>query len=318
MKIFKLQFLPVSPITKIPDSQTFFGALCTAIKDIYGRDKLESFLKEMETKEYPFILSSFFYANTFPMPLDINPEFLEEKDINIKDIALLKKIKKVERVSTGVFEDYIKNFDEFNNKFYKRIIAGEYLFIPANNLLIKVEERQEYFSKKLSESITRTRNKVNYKKEKDTDLFYNNIIYLDDTVIFDAYIKVKDEDVFEVILNSLEKYKYLSIGGKRSIGMNLFEFIGYSEFFNVDFKDKKLLLSKCILDSDEVDFKNSYYKIMHLNNKFDNNSESVYKHSLSVFVEGSVFNTSQTIIGDVVKEKGEHFDIYHNAIGFLI
>lgn len=316
MKIYKLKFTPVGPINKVPDSQTFFGALCNAIKGANGSDFLEELLKQMENKEYPFVVSSFFLENTFPIPLDINPELIDLNEVDSKTISILKKLKKTESISIGVFKDYWENYESFNNSYYSKFINKEYLYVHQNNLVIKNTETQEYFNNKICTTIIRTRNKVNY--EEDTGIFYNSVTYYDQNVKFDCYIKVKNDDIFRIIIDSLKSLVYLSIGGKRSIGMNLFKLEGYDEFLPMDLNGKRFLLSKCIIDNDDVDFNQSYYKIITLNNKFDNNGKRIYKHNTVMLQEGSILKTHQEIVGSVINEEGENFTVYHNAVGFLL
>lgn len=316
MKIYKLKFTPVGPINKVPDSQTFFGALCNVIKDTSGSDILEELLKPMEKKDYPFIVSSFFLENTFPIPLDINPDLIDLNEVDSKTISTLKKLKKVDSISIGVFKDYLKDYETFNKEYYSKFINKEYLYVHHNNLVIKNTEAQEYFNDKICTTIIRTRNKINY--EEDTGIFYNSVTYYEQKVKFDCYIKVKDDDIFQLIIKSLKSLVYLPVGGKRSIGMNLYKLEGYDEFLPIDLKGKRFLLSKCIIDNDDVDFNKSYYKIFTLNNKFDNNGKRIYKHNIVVLQEGSILKTNQEIVGSVINEEGENFTVYHNAVGFLL
>ena len=53
--IYKLIFKIDSPVDKLPDSQCFFGALCHSYGFAYGKEKLESFIKEIqEGRKYLF------------------------------------------------------------------------------------------------------------------------------------------------------------------------------------------------------------------------------------------------------------------------
>lgn len=318
MKTYKFKFKPCGPISKIPDSQSFFGAISTTIKNYYGKEILEDFLKDMEMKKYSFIVSSFFLENTLPIPLDINPEFIDGNLITLDIINKLKKAKKIDKISLSIYLDYKSDYNTFNKEYYSNIMNGEYILLEHLNLLIKKEELNNYSLKKTFRDDIYTRNRINI--GQDADLFYTNLIYCDENLVFDAYIKFNDDETLNKIVKAIEKHKYLSIGGKRSIGVNLFKFIGYEpecSFVNHQ-QNKRLLLSKAVIDDDLVDFTQSFYRLETLNNKYDNNSEKLYKQSTTFIVEGSVLQTNQDVIGTTIKSQGKDYEIYHNAVGFLI
>ncbi|OPZ32676.1 MAG: hypothetical protein BWY97_01299 [Tenericutes bacterium ADurb.BinA124] len=316
MKTYQLRFSSISPITKIPDSQSFFGALAHAIKSRFGKEQLEELLLKGMKKEFPFIVSSFFFTKTLPLPLDITPTFLSESNISINQLKAIKKTKKIKSISLGIYQDYASNLDQFNTSFYHKLFSNEYLLIQDDSLLIKNDEVNLFSQAKPYKTTTRVRNKVNISEE--TDLFYNQVIYLKDDQKFDVYLKVHSNDILNIIIESLQKQVYISIGGKRSIGLNLFKYLDCQEVNFPENHQKKMLLSKSIIDSDQVDWEHSYYKNVVLNNKFDLIKEKVFKKQLLCFVEGSVFTTNQNFIGSYVPEEKQPFTVYHNAVGFMI
>ncbi|MGI6711078.1 MAG: type III-A CRISPR-associated RAMP protein Csm4 [Bacilli bacterium] len=315
MKIYKLKFINCGPITSIPDSQNFFGALAMALKSNLGKEELENYLDNLNNQKYQFLVSSFFFENTLPFPLDINPDNLAS-DAKLDDFKRIKKAKKIKFVSKGIFEDYQKNYLEFNKTYNQKIINQEYLLIQDNTLLIKKEEKDSFSYDAPYKSIVRTRNKVNY--NDDTNLFYNRVTYLEKEVCFDCYLKVENDEILKDVVESLKKFEYLSIGGKRSIGINLFKFLEFKEVFFNSSNEKKVLLSKTVLNNNDIDYDLSYYKIAVLNNKFDLTSQRVYKKEITCMTEGSVFKTTKDVVGSLVPENGEKFIVYHNGLGFLV
>ena len=316
MKTYRFIFSPCGPISQVPDSMAFFGALCHCIKSFKGKEALEEMLIDGFNKEHDCVVSSLLFHHTLPIPLDITPEYNPSSNLDIRELSQLKEFKKIKHISLGIYQDYIKDKMEFNRTLMNRINTQTYCLIQNSSIMIRTEESSLSHFKAKMKKVTRTRNKMNM--NEDTSLFYNRAIYCDKEVLFDVYIKVKNELIWDMIIESISKIKYLSIGGKRSIGMNLFQFQKAEVYEFPTHNESKVLISKTISINDDISYEDSYYKTQILDNKFDSFSKHLYKNELLVILEGSVLKTPQSIIGGYVVEDSSDVQVYTNATGFLI
>lgn len=315
MKTYKLTFELLGPLTRIPNSMTFFGAICHAIKSRYDKIQLESWLLSIKEKPSRFSVSSIFIKNTLPFPLDINPVFSHEGQHDLSNATQTKLIKKVSLISPMMYQIYVSNPQEFNQNFYHHFSCGDYCLALGYSLLIHRNEETQYSKKANYITTINTRNKVNL--GQDTSLFYDKVMYFSKGYLFDAYISVEKEQDFLMVEEALKKLELLSMGGKRSLGYNLFKYKGYEEV-HFPKHERKVLLSKAIDLNRIINYDNSYYKIKVLNNKYDYTINSVYKQGLVVFEEGSCLDVEAFTIGNLVEEHYNNMIIYQNAIGLLI
>ncbi|HHU55706.1 MAG TPA: hypothetical protein GXZ48_03325 [Acholeplasmataceae bacterium] len=305
MRLKLFQFKPLGKITEIPNSQSIFGMICYAYSEKYGQVELEAMLARFYNGNPDFIISSFFLHDLLPMPLDIShyhPNLSKEKLIK------LKNAKKIKYISKSIFQEYLNNLDDFNKKYYENIFNNNYVIVN-NEYLVKREEQKKFENYIFKEEM----HIRNYVDEKE--LFYNNCKYYHKDVAFDLYVKINNDE--EKITNLLKDLHYVSIGGGKSIGYNLFSVIDNSEIEFVNHKENKILLSMATV-SDEIDYEKSYYKLETLHNKFNNAINRVYKNCVTVFKAGSTLNTTKDVIGSFLKNDIDGKTKYSNYLGLLI
>jgi CRISPR type III-A-associated RAMP protein Csm4 len=300
MKRYIIRFKPLSVITELPDGQKLFGAFCYSYNRLYGEEKLEKML-ECQYANPTIIFSSLFFDNVLPCPMDFMPNRL--KNPSLIDVKESKKYKKIKFFSKSVFNDYKNNKEEFEKSFYLSF-DSKYRIIK-NELLCSKNENIVYNYVKDS----RTRN------SSDRELFKDQVFYLDENMMMYAYMDIYDEGITENILGVIKNMRYISLGGFKSIGYNLYN---VEEVIEInDCKRYGMLLSKSVLPND-IDIDNSFYSLNVANNKYTK-GETIYKNGLVVLNEGSVISsTNSNYVGSIVKdEKGGKYT-YRYYIGYLI
>lgn len=118
----------IRPISEFPivHSDRLFGAICFAVRDLYGEEKLVDMLKSFE-KEPPFLLSSVFpCVNHNDIRIYFLPKLIEDVkriDDHKKYIDNYKKLNSVKYISDDVFNNWtngkineahiLKNMDRY-------------------------------------------------------------------------------------------------------------------------------------------------------------------------------------------------------------
>ena len=241
------------------------------------------------------------FDNTLPKPNNLVA--IGGNVLTIDDVKIMKKIKKIKYIENDVYLEYLKNTELFCNSFSKRV--GKDLIINDNLVLCYSNSSQKALTKA---DDVRVRN-----NKEDHNLFYNYVNYYSEGTLFCIYLKTNDiDDVNNVLLNQ----KFLSIGSKKSIGYNLFEYVGYEVEEKLDNLNSCLLISKMLCDK-SIDFRNSNYFIKMDCSKFNNNADSVFRQSKVCLLEGSIINEKGSL-GDIYIEKAKDHDNYQYLLGFII
>lgn len=308
MAIYSVEFKPLSVLTKIPDAQTIFGAFCYKYKELYGNDKLDKFL-DIEKNTPIFLLSSMFYKNVLPFPLDFRPKF--NPNITLEETLNNKKLKKIKYISKDLYIKYVSEKEKFCDNYFEdvknnyQIINKEILSLNDDNIL----------KEKYVENDTRIRN--SNPNREDKGLFRDEVIYCNPKLSFQIYLNIIDETYKDEILNVFENMNYVFFGGNKSIGYNLYEFVNIERENKLENLNHKMLLSKSLANSD-VDYDNSNYGIELLVNKFNVQGNKLNRKQVMVLREGSVLNTSNDYSGGLVEEEQNGMKTYQYYYGMMI
>lgn len=328
MKIIYLK--PKSTFRTDLRSDTLWGMICWAIRNVYGNSELENFLQSYIENKPEFIISSTFpYLNIneqnllfLPKPI-IQEKFVDQGSLprkeNIKKAEQRKKIKKIQ-------------FLDYNN--YINIISGNTQLTEVLNNIVNRNDVSKSPALK-SESITH--NTVDRLKGGSLILKDGGQLFHVDEFYFDInpdknekaglFFLVKgNTDKLEGALRYLE---HIGIGGDRNIGKGYFE-IKIEDF---DFEEPK--------DYNVVTNLSLYYPTKEELATFEGNKlfnykleerqgyMSFLKHknfdkpATMMFKEGSVFPVIDKDvygINTIVKNKSESqlFNVYQYGIGFMI
>lgn len=307
MALFNVKFEVLSPITSIPNSQTIFGTICTYYASMYGESELEEILSKMEQKDYPFVVSSMFFENTLPLPLNFIPRCDSEK-LSYEKVKLLKGIKKLKYISKKVYLKANKNIEQLNLKVLDLLDKKD---ICIENNILMLSEEKDKLNLKVNNSM---RTRVNV---EDEQYFNNSLLFMPKNTNLEFYIEINSNVMVDKLKKLLKSMEYVSFGGGKSVGYNLFAFISIDEENELKSEHPSLLLSLAVGD-DTIVYDKSDYKLITINNKFNYASETINRCGALCFVEGSVISTSSNTIGFVVKEEINSRPTYQNFVGLLI
>lgn len=306
MALYSVQFEAISPMTKIPNSQTIFGTICHYYENLYGTKKLEELLKIQEQKPI-FVVSSMFIKDTLPLPQDFMPKIKKIKDE--KDISLLKESKKITYISKNIYQkEYKDNSNAFQTLYYENLKKQAYSI--KNNILMYKEEINNIVSDFVKTQRTRT-------NTLEEEYYQDHVLYFNTKTQFEFYIEIFEFNYIEKFKQLFNIMQYVSFGGHKSIGYNMFNMINMQLVDDLKSKKPRLLLSIAIGD-DTIDYEQSYYQIKQLNAKFNNATNTINRSSIMAFTEGSIIKTDKPYIGTIIKEKNNEKVTYQNVMGLLI
>lgn len=327
MKIYKINLTPYGSISNFPDSQTIFGGICWAIKDLYGENNLEELLENFQISQNRFVVSSAYIDGTFKAPLEIWSSLDENinigKRLGIDSSKLSRKsklLKKINFMSEKVFRDYMKG--ELDRKeVAESLISGKGKYIFKEGVLYCKDDEELEYDLYVENGRRNFINRITGTTDEG-DLYYFNRSFLSSDI--KLYFLIKTEQ----IEHFLPIFKFLSdsaIGGNKSIGMNSYKLEFQGEFQYEKNIDESILISKYIPYYDEVVWDKSYFKIGRGNYKIESRFEftenEAYKDEVGYLIEGSklIVKEKKDIYGrlPVVKEiSGKK--IRHNGLGFFL
>ncbi len=309
MGIYSLEFKPLSVLTKLPDAQCIFGAFCYKYKEIYGNNDLEELLN-VESTTPVFLISSMFFKNVLPLPLDFKPK--RKIGLTLEETTKNKRFKKVKYISKSLYVEYVSNKEKFIDAYYENM-QRNYKIID-NNIL--VNKNDDILDEKYLINDYRIRNSnplINDKK-----LFRDEIIYCNEKLTFNVYVNIIDDKYREKVLNTFKEMNYVFFGGMKSIGYNLFTFINCAEEKQLSNLKSKMLISKGLVKSG-LNYDTSCYTLSVVNNKFNLQGSKINRKQLIVFNEGSIINTNnREYIGELISDKQDNVLTYQYYLGMFI
>lgn len=317
-------------------SDTLWGIICWAIRNLYGNNELESFIQSYIAQQPEFIISS-----TFPFTIDENKEKIpyfprpilplnKVKPINtnknpwenVAESSLRKKIKKVTLLKKKLFEDIINS--KINND---HIIS-----------FLKNKDKTIFPPIFLTEDVTH--NKIDrikggtLKIDETGQLFHSTEMYFNS--INESKTKIGlfflAKGNTEKLITALRWLSHVGIGGDRSTGKGFFKFevedfslnepADYNAITNISLyyptKEELQLFKNNPYFNYQLEKRKGYMGFMKYK-KFD-------KPATIMFKEGSVFPKTDKVdnVGTIcmVKPKDEitglFHDVYQYGLGFMI
>lgn len=329
MKEYLIKLRPKSSFETIPSSDTFFGAICWAVRTLYGEngDKgLNNLLKRfVQDEDLPFLISSTFpykilYDGTaefyFPKPelYTLNKEDLEEiakkykeqwqREYNephysrnifkIKAVTEYKKFKKTRWISQHQFEGILGGRGE-------KELFMEYLDNVIAHISYETTAVQKNALDRISNSTT-----------GEGQTFYNQEIFFEKDIGLYFLFKTDEIEYFKPV------FSYLSdsgIGSNKRMGKNHFWLeppVGSTFNLNVDDANGFVSLSRYIPNSnnDKIDFQNgALYQVKPVRSKVESREEfmetDIWKDLTMAIMEGSLFsaNDKNKMYGSIVEVK---------------
>lgn len=322
MNFYRLVFTTKGELTRVPDAQTIFGALCTAIRMKEGHKKLEEYLNSFDENPW-FVHSSMFLDELFPpvpTPLvkltavqDLMSKF--DKNSKLQTLSTLKQVNRYQYFSKNVFRKCVitDRLDSLSQDVLTNTVKLS--TINGMNILQYKEETQPLVDLR---TFMRTQSgTLTNKTEKD--LFYKPAIYVSPDTQFSVY--VKSNWSAEQLRPYFSMLEYVGAGPYRSTGMNLFH-LEKIEKCDIPKSSGKhdYLLSGCIPVEGEFDFEDSAYKI---DSNVFHGSFAVVQHSITgtftKLKEGSMMKPTKKKewYGQMLKLKVNGKEIYHYGLGVV-
>ena len=287
----------LEPLSLFPElhSDTIFGALTYAIKELYGEEKVKEMLIDFE-EEPPFILSS-----TFPYLFkdDIKIRFFPKVILNLADgieksINDLKEYKKVDFLEEEIF------FKLVNGEITEgEIISNISNYHKVKNLLMKEDYEIDIG---FSENII-PNNSIN-RLNSETKIFYTSGKEFKNLGLF-FIIEFNDENYKPIVKSAIKFLKDRGFGKDISVGKGHFDFTidedySINDFLkNQDDMDYFITLSRYIPSCDEIEEINesSSYEI---GSKRGMSSSGEIRNQVRFFKEGSIFPIYKDYYGTIV------------------
>jgi len=279
---------PLSSISTWPGSDTIFGAVCWALRTIYGTDELMRWLDRLSSDDPPFIPSSAFpFARSngktirfLPKPLSLLPRNGGE----MRDA--IKTLKRTNFISEGM----VSRMPEIN-ELPSLLTKGD--IVISGDCMMWREERPEgeIYTRKIVQHTSVDRMALS---GAEGLLFYEEQISFSSGSGLYFLARVSRGFPLEPAMRYLE---HTGIGGNRSVGKGHYR-IEISDIKPPEQesagKGKVMLLSRCIPRPDEFDWEDetSGYKIITLRpkmeSKFTRTGQPLYKGIIRTLAEGSV------------------------------
>lgn len=300
----------LKPRSAFPElhSDTIFGALYSAVSELYDDEEKLRAIIEFEEKP-PFIISSafpFVYNNEekilfFPKPIE------EPKKSESAGIDVVKKWKKVKYIEKTIFEswrsgeiDEDKILKEFNQYIVRKgLFFDKSLEIPEEDFRIN--------------ELNSPRNTVNRITQASDNLFYSTGYYYKNAGLF-FLVRLFDQRYKEIVEGAMRFLSDRGFGGDISAGRGQFDF--ECEDTNILREipgERFIMLSRYTPNGDELKCSDDcWYEI---GMKRGRTPDGRVKKQIRFFVEGSTFpDLNKEYYGRIVKveENAIEYGIAHN------
>ena len=273
----------LKPRSAFPElhSDTIFGAICSAVSELYD-DKTLRTIVELEEKP-PFILSSAFpfvyrdgkRIHFFPKPLE------EQKKTDSAGIDVVKKWKKVKYIEQTIFESWRsgeinedKILKEFNQYIVRKgLFYDKSLEIPEGAFRIN--------------ELNSPRNTINRITQASDNLFYSTGYYYKNAGLF-FLVRFFDQRYKEIVEGAMRFLRDRGFGGDVSAGRGQFDFECEDTDIIEEMKGERFItLSRYIPNEDEVNTPGDCWYELGL--KRGRTPDGHVKKQVRFFTEGSTF-----------------------------
>jgi len=328
VNVYKVYLTPYGSMTSIPDSQTLFGSICWAIRDLYGEEELEHLLNNFETSENKFIVSTAYPDGLYKAPMIIWATLEELIEIGnrvgVKGSRLSRKsklLKKINYFSEGVLKEYLNGkLDRL--KVAESIIREKGPYSYKKGILFHSDEKIEVHDLYEEHSRRNMINRLSSTTTEGGELYYYKRIFTPENSRLYFLIKTNKIQYLKPVFKLLSD---MGIGADKSVGANNFRLELAGEFNYEKSIKENILLSKYIPNYEEVDWDKSLFNIgigsSRLESRDEFFSEDIFKNEIIYLSEGStiILKENKEVYGrlPVVKNlKGKR--IRNNGLGFFL
>ena len=280
MALYRYIITPRSPQSTPWQSDTLYGHLLCAARELFGIDFLQHLLQSFESGNAPFILSSGFPRGMLPKPLlpSMTKTFF-------KTLA--------NDLGSTLFEAQT-SYKEFNKQMWLPVCDWSDVrdHLSSRTLFLHWWNKKS----KTSSSTVQTfelHNTIDRRTGRGLDglLYTTASIYHDTSSLLDLYVEAENHEIFEKLLKHLANQ---GMGKDRSVGKGAFSFIRDTDF------DPEILMgspnswkmSLSMLSASELKGIEGYYGTMTKFGKVWNGfgQSNPFKKPFLALTEGSVFS----------------------------
>ncbi|MGL4972870.1 MAG: type III-A CRISPR-associated RAMP protein Csm4 [Culicoidibacterales bacterium] len=319
MQTYQLKFAIGGRFQALPDSQTIFGAMCWAIRDVYGEAKLTEMLADFQNHPQRFVVSSMFQFDILPMP---KLKKMRVEATTLADFQHKKMMRQIHSVSVAAARKIFDN--TFDMSVYQNLLENK----PQS--VFKVEEQTLYLVEEQVVSVPKTMNglrnmidRLSGTTGEEGQLFYSEHQQLPAATKTHVIIQTADLKFVESL------FRYLSDGGygrDKSVGINQFSYESAQPFVFENSIGLPYLISKYIPQSGEINWNDGQlgYTVASPNYVVESRQQfngRYLKAEVVAFQEGSIIPTVEpkSMYGQlaVVQEIAEQ-RIYQNGLGLFL
>jgi CRISPR-associated protein Csm4 len=333
MKCKIIYLKPLSTYRTSLRSDTLWGILCWAIRNVYGNEALERFIKKYETADideiltisstYPYLENNGEKIPFFPLPLLQLSSSSEKATLPI--IQAKKKMSKISFVAQNDFEAIING----DISFFKRTI----------NSLLENKELEGKISAPTIGSTAITHNTIHrlkggtLTKDNQGQLFHitEHFLKFDKEESESAGLFFLAKGDTEYLEGALRYLEHTGLGGDKGTGKGHFEItIEDFELKTPDdanaYTNLSLFLPKKEVLREYINHQLFHYKLEDRQGKISyptKNNANIWKDVVTLFKEGAIFpmiDRPNLGVNPIVKQAGEAtpYPVYHYGMGFMI
>ena len=319
MREYKIHLIPTGSFEIIPHSDTIFGAICWAIRTLFGEKKLIQILDEFESSP-PFLLSSAFpwkqigKRRYYYLPKPYMPPLSIQDLEKLEDKSRLK-LRPYHKSQKAYLMDIVNKYKQFKKikwiplSVFKKIQKGESeksLFLDFLDGLLR--------NPKFFESGTVQKNRLDrlsFSTSGDGETFFVNELSFRNNC--GLYFLLKTGDIDEYLRPALLYLQDSGIGPDAHTGKNWFRLeIEDSPLFEDNTQTNTFITLSRYIGVDDIDIEFSWYEVESVRSKvesrFEFAGENIWKAWVLYFSAGSVIKPKEIkpFYGAVVPVKNIH------------
>jgi len=298
-------------------SDTLFGAICNAIKLLYGMEEVEKIINSFKEGKPPFLISSaFIYVDdiyTLPLPLSLNWKNY------FSDFDIVKQLKKIKFITKSIFEDIVQ--EESNIRRYIEIEKQkDHVEINGikKGILFPIDEYPD-MDIYVTTEIPRV---VLDRITNASNIYYFGEVQFSKKCGFYFLIDFRDKSIRKKFKAAINLLGDEGIGGKRSSGKGLFKPKFEKIQFDLPNSDNFVALSLIYPKKDELTpiIKGFYELLLRGGWAYSSDLKDIRRKTIRMIAEGSVLRGK--ITGKIIdvtpgREELPH-QLYRYGHSFLI
>ena len=316
-KVFRITLKPLSYFSSELSPHTIFGALCWAVKYLYGEKRVSELIKLVKERKFlissamPVVDGELYVFKPILKPERIEMENLkfwnsneENKESEFRNF--IKKFKKLSFVPLGVLE---------------KVSEGE--IKNDKDLMLTLGKEPGEVSPFTSLALPHAKlNRITNSTSEGGEFYFEESLFFKSDVYF--LVAVKKEDVIgDMLIPTLKLLQDWGIGGNRSVGFGSFSFeIERENRFEklINRNGKEFITLSPVVATDRIDYEKSFYDIKTYKGAMESGYQNfLWKPKIFYLKAGSLIKLKEDskFAGALIKPF-EEVELYHYGFEFPI